>query len=886
MNNTLRLRSILAFGVSAVALIGAAPAFAAAAAAPAAPAASDEGLNQVIVTAEKREVSLEKVPVAVSVFTSKQRDVQGIENLQDMTNFTPGLVYSSVLDRVALRGIGRLSNNLAAEAGVATYVDGFFTTSAVEASKPPMFIDRIEVERGPQGTLFGRNAIGGAINVITKHPTDDFYAEGRVTVGNYGYVDLEGAISGPVAKGLDLRLSGFETRQTQGYYNNVVPGMPSEGNVLNEYYIEPQFDAKGDSWDWFVKAFAAGWDNRGGPGARGSYTTGRYDFNEFTTTPGLFFNAAYGYTAAGQGPFFSLSGLPAFNLVEAGTATNNPALTNVHNFNTNTPLSVKLKNSYDIDTTFTWHAPTFDVKYTGGYQTYNYNLLFDTDGTSITSFQIPLTTVAGHPASACGLGFLGPCGPLTVFPTIVTSYQEFNHWYSHELTFASTTSGPLQWIGGFYYYDENYSNPVSVNAPNQPQVAAPSGGPANPNHYLFFSNYAMETRSEAAYGQLDWKVTDQIKLTGGLRYTTDHKEGTEWTRLVLFESLPTTLTAAGPLTAENFGSSLPAVDITPLTGGNTAVGLAKGATSYTIKLSNGLATRTLGGNSDAVTGTAGVEWTPTDQTLAYFRYSRGYKAFALNAGPIASSPEAAPEFDNDYEVGLKQTFGRKFTLNAAFYYNDYENAQIPIGVNVGGAIVSEFFNVPKARSDGIELEGNWAPIDHLQLSADYSLNDTAILSTCSLVGGVPTGTCLVNAADPAGSLPGARPVGTLGAQNVSGNPLPQAPRNKFGFNANYTFVFTPGSLILSGSYIWRDVQYADIFKNTVSSSPSWDQVDLRLTWRSTDDRYEIVGYMRNVLNKAGYEAAATGTQLSYGVVSTYGLNPPRTFGVELHIKTP
>jgi iron complex outermembrane receptor protein len=888
MNHTLRLRSILAFGVSAVALIGAAPAFAAAAApaAPAAPAA-DEGVNQVIVTAEKREVSLQKVPVAVSAFTAKQRDLVGIENLQDMTNFTPGLVYSSVLDHVTLRGIGRLSTTLAAEGGVATYVDGFFTTSAVEAAKPPLFIDRVEVERGPQGTLFGRNSIGGAINVITKHPTDDFYAEGRVDVGNYGYVDLEGVVSGPVADGLDLRLSGFQTWQTQGYFNNVAGGR-SEGNVLNEYYIEPQFEAKRDNWDWFVKAFAAGWNNvgGGGPGARSAYTTGPYDYNETSTgiSP-LFFNAAYGYTAAGAVPFVSqsLGKLPAFNLVEVGHATTNPSLTNIRNFNDDTTQSVKLKNSYDVDTTFTWHAPGFDIKYTGGYQTYNYNLISDSDNTSITSFQIPL-----NPGSACGkvpLVLFG-CQPLTVFPHEVTSYQEFNHWFSHEITFASTNTGPLQWIGGLYYYDENYSNPVSVSAPNQPQVAAPIAAPTfalgsgapNPNHYLFYSNYIMETRSEAAYGQLDWKVTSQIKVTGGLRFTTDHKDGNEYTRLVSFMN-----GAFG--TAENLGIFLPAADVTSFVASTN--NNAKGVTSPLLFLSNGIATRGLGGDSDAVTGTAGIEWTPTDQTLGYFRYSRGYKAFALNAGSIAPNPEAGPEYDNDFELGWKQTFGRTLTIDAALYYNDYEDAQIPISVALPptAQLVSEFFNIPKARSDGFEFDGNWSPIDHLQLSLDYSLNDTAILSGCSLVGGLPTGTCLVNTLDSAAHLVGAHPVGTTGVQSVAGNPLPQAPRNKIGFNANYTFVFNPGSLTLSGSYIWRDVQYGDIFKTPYSSAPHWDQVDIRATWKSSDDRYEFVGYMRNVFNTVGYEAAASGINESYGVQNLYGINPPRTFGVQLIVRT-
>ena len=187
---------------------------AAAAADTSSPSATEVGA--VIVTAEKRQQNLQKVPIAVTAFTTKQRDLVGIENLQDMTNFTPGLVYSSVLDRVTLRGVGRQTNLLSADAAVTTYVDGFFTTSAVEASKPPMFVSNIEVLRGPQGTLQGRNAIGGALLVTTAHPSSTPHAEGRVTVGNYGYSDIEAYVTGPIADGLNFRVAACKaTRPTR-----------------------------------------------------------------------------------------------------------------------------------------------------------------------------------------------------------------------------------------------------------------------------------------------------------------------------------------------------------------------------------------------------------------------------------------------------------------------------------------------------------------------------------------------------------------------------------------------------------------------------------------------------------------------------------------------
>jgi len=134
-------------------------------------AAASNTIEELVVTAEKRAQSLQDVPVAVSAFTSERRDLIGITTITDMTNFTPGLEYNAQNDRNTLRGVGRNTNVHAAEGSVAQYSDGIYTSSTVEAGKTPLFVDRLEVLRGPQGTLYGRNSIGGAINIISKRPT-------------------------------------------------------------------------------------------------------------------------------------------------------------------------------------------------------------------------------------------------------------------------------------------------------------------------------------------------------------------------------------------------------------------------------------------------------------------------------------------------------------------------------------------------------------------------------------------------------------------------------------------------------------------------------------------------------------------------------------------
>lgn len=232
-------------------------------------AQSSNVIEELVVTAEKREQSLQDVPVAVSAFSAAKRDLIGINTIQDITNFTPGLQYNSSTDRVSLRGVGRLTNVLSADAAVANYSDGIYETFAVRAGASTMYIDRVEVLRGPQGTLYGRNSIGGALNIISKRPSKEAGGEARFGVDNYGATSLEATYSLPLNDRVGIRLSGNWFNQSNGWIDNLVPGMPDEGNVRNEWTTELQvkidFNEKLETW---LKVIGTQWRNgAGGPGA-------------------------------------------------------------------------------------------------------------------------------------------------------------------------------------------------------------------------------------------------------------------------------------------------------------------------------------------------------------------------------------------------------------------------------------------------------------------------------------------------------------------------------------------------------------------------------------------------------------------------------------------
>jgi len=243
-------------------------------------------------------------------------------------------------------------------------------------------------------------------------------------------------------------------------------------------------------------------------------------------------------------------------------------------------------------------------------------------------------------------------------------------------------------------------------------------------------------------------------------------------------------------------------------------------------------------------------------------------------------------------------------LDVDGFYYDYSNDQVPVGIPVGGINLTQFVSVPKAVSDGIEVQAIWNPIRDLVLSLTYGLDHTSIKSDCSaaqaasLVANPNTtyGGCIIDYADPQALAVGAKPVGPATSsgdfyQSIKGAELPQAPENKVAFNAIYTFHFDPGDLSMSGTFIWKDKSYASVFERPYYEAPSWDQVDLRLTWSGDHDRYEVVAYVKNVFNSLGYDAAGAGYYLLNPVgggaatqAPAYDLTPPRLYGLEFHYK--
>lgn len=890
------MKTTCAQSVSALALTAAAALFsipdhalaqAAAAAAPApagAPAAAAT-VGEVVVTAEKREQNIETVPVAVTAFTAKQRDLVGIESLQDLSDYTPGLQFNTLTNRPYIRGIGRDTDNLATESGVAIYHDGvyFGANASTLLQLDSLFFPQIEVLRGPQSTLYGRNADGGAINFEGRKPTDSYYAEMRAGYDNYDKKWIEGIISGPIAHGLDFLIGANYTDQRGGYYRNL-DGPTEGGSVVqggngNSFHVEAQLKATfSDKLDGWVKFAQNGFDSS-------FHTTaeqGPLAQQEFQTTS-LSPNAFFGLCglpggAGGLGCAFSPDTIvPGSVVTLPNTPTTNPANNDIRTFDADFLSHSRLTENYAFAGNLTYHFDKMDLKWTGGWQTFNYylNYPYSTTGTSlgVESFQ-----VAGPP----GLG------NLTIDPAQTQiSFIEKETFFSNEFDLSSTTKGPVQWIAGLYWYHEIYSQPVNVLEPNQPQIFAPANGPANPVGCIYCEYTHLDEDSYAGFAQVDWKITPTVKLTGGLRYTADHKYGFQGFRAEAFDLVP-------PFTAANLGAFTPALDITSSL---APVGVQYPGTGVSfIDPTTGQELQTLDAWWRAVTGTGGVEWTPDDVTLVYAKYSRGYKTGGFNSGIGAPDPETQPEFVNAYEIGLKRDWlDHTLQTNLSAFYYVYQDDQVPLSVEpaAGGPLTTLVFNIPSVHTKGVELETVWRPVRPLTISFNYSYLDARIAGT--------GGNCFEDVADPLAQAPGAnttgctQPTGTATptvVQNTTGERLPQSAPNRISLNALYNFTFDPGVLTLSASYIWRSSDYFSIFNRWYNEAPAYSLVNLRASFTDKDNRYTLIAFVDNVANSLGYDGATgylvsplgggyTGPEIQNRQIY---LTAPRTFGVEVQYR--
>ena len=845
MIQPLRLRSLFVMGASVAALTAAA-----------APAMAQDAftIEELVVTAEKREQSLQDVAVAVTAYTSEKRDLLGIATVEDLARSSPSIAYTNN-DRLSVRGFGRLTNAIGTDPSVALYSDGIFSNSMADSSTPSLFIERTEILRGPQGTLYGRNSIGGALNIISRRPSDEFQGEVRASVGNYGSHRFDGLITGPITDGLRYLVGGSVDRRDQGFIKNSGPGGDTGG--VKRYLIEAQVEADlGENITARLRYSKFDWDDSYGVGNVFESVISPYDTVSVTGlgNAALYYNPTNGFAGV------------------------NPSIADPYKITMDQTMEGKLSNHNRLHFDLSWDLGGATLKYLAGYQAYVYDTNGDEDRTARQGlFSINAATPFGAYTAT------------NVSPNERFFYQEKQKWWSNELNLSSNSDGPLNWIVGVYQYHQEYSQPQGLRVLGDPSILAPlnlaTGGPAAPNpkgNFLFVDG-TLEVNSYAGFAQVDYKFADTFTITGGIRYTKDEKKGTDFARYVSRSNTTTTLLRQFANIPQNIGQGI-ALDFTTFVvcgGADLASCRANPLYANLRQVSTGGLVRDLAADYDAWTGTLGLQWQPDGDTNAYARYSRGYKSGGwLASSGLTPFPYADPEYVDNFEVGLKKTFGGRFQLNSAVFYADYKGFQAPLTVILNpttGSTGTQFLNLD-ARNWGVELEAQWAPIDHLSIFGSYAYLSAEIRDGC----------CYVDTNDPTAAQPGAKPVGgtpTARTQTLVGNRLPMTPKNKINLGVNYTFEFSPGSLTIGGTYTYTGDQQTTIFSQPRATAPSNEIVDLRALWKESGDRYTIIGYVKNVFDEVAYQSATPSSVTALGTFrETVKLNFPRTYGVELQYR--
>lgn len=443
---------------------------------------SRPGIEEIVITSEKRESSVQDTAIAISAFDDSMLDDLGIQGASDIADFTPGMSYNSgtYSNRINIRGIGRVTNELGADPGVAVYVDGIYTSETAPIGTPAVNVDRIEVLRGPQGTLYGRNAMGGAVNIISKRPSNEFEGELRLKIGNYGLAEETLVLSGPITDKLRYRVLGTKTDQ-DGWMKNLSGDDIAD---TDSGYIEAQLEYDPtDRLNIWIKYQGATWNHLSNVAWPGLFIDD-YDTNSLT----------YG----------SLNANPWIGWTEP-----NPTASDIHTVDYDYTGYLRLDNNHQTTAHITYDFDNVSVKYVGGYSQYDWSTSVDWDASS---------------------------NPDAMY---VVDIKEHKDWTSHELTFASTTDSEVQWILGAYYYKEIIWQPFSQKDPDFGLVTAPyldgyggfaymgQGDVINPDGIVYYQEGKLNSEAWAIFGQVDYDINERWHVSAGLRHSNDKKEGYE-----------------------------------------------------------------------------------------------------------------------------------------------------------------------------------------------------------------------------------------------------------------------------------------------------------------------------------------------------------------------
>jgi iron complex outermembrane receptor protein len=730
------------FAVCGAAALQSNPACAQAAANAEATTGQAEALEEIIVTAQRRSESLEKTPLAITALSADTLEMRGISTADDLNQLVPGLAVSrtGISAQIGVRGVVSTNDTEVGDPAVAFNVDGVYLARSRGALAALFDINRIEVLRGPQGTLYGRNATAGSINVITNKPDlETASVSASIEYGNYSEFQTSGMLNIPISNTFALR-GAFQTDRHDGYSVNL-PAQPYQdldstaGRVEVLWKPVKQLSAL-LSLEYYHDG-GAGFGGYGATNPLGTYATG-----------------------SGATPY-------RFAVWEDG-------------YNNETAKGLTLS----VDWTLPFAAT---LSYLGNYRTDDWHSL---SGSS----------VSGPTGAFCATATSANCRTNTFF--------SLENQTSHELRLGNG-EGLFKWVAGLYYFKENNNVFLGIT---------PIGGITS----LAFVQPSVTEESKAAFGQATFSLTDRFRLTGGARYTQDHKG-----RIGATE-------AFGPIVGEQ------CVGCGPLNDNFANLSWSK------------------------TTWKGGLEFDVTSDSMLYASVGTGYKAGGYGDGVAPNNNPYNPENILAYDLGIKNDLlGHRLQVNIDSFYDLYTNYQASGLAVVSGQASLVTINAGKAKIYGLELEGASLLTDFDKLNLSVALLH-AKFTQFDLLG------------DPF----------STGPVSYTGNNLPNAPTATVNLGYQHVFNLAGGATITPRAdftYVAR--QDLDYHNYDVTKQAAYTKSDLSLSYDSADRRWRAMAYVHNLEDKAVLASAAPDPRaitIPIGQTSGFGSYlPPRTFGLKL-----
>ncbi|MES2258147.1 MAG: TonB-dependent receptor [Pseudomonadota bacterium] len=720
------------------------------------PAPSSGQLQEVVVTATRRSSNLQKVAATVNVLSSDSLTQLAVPSVSDMQGLVPGVTVVRAAGTVPfIRGVGTNNAGFTTETAVGMYIDGMYLANSASGMFGFNNIERIEVLKGPQGTLYGRNTTGGLINVITRDPDDKVRVDASLGLENYNKKTVNFYGSTPLGDTLAMNLALVGSEQSDGWGRNVVTG----NDIMKSKEAGVQLKLV-----WKPKA--------------GTKVSLRL-FDDYMNTDQGIAMAILPGTVGIDGTGY---------LGKYRTATRDDAYLIAHQFNG------ALKVEQDLGAV---------------------NLL------SITGYQNNQSPVRTTQNAIPGKPVLGQ----SAVETLLTSE---NRSFSQEIQLSSKPSNsPLDWLAGFFYYDDVTEMTNYVWGTCVGNVCAPAPFP-------FRTAARPTTRSASLFADGTYAIRPGTRLSLGLRYTQD-KKGISGENLPL-AGFPNSVQVLPPGLILHAGDPFP---------GNPA-GIPKESTfsqtTFRLALSHELSSR----------------------VQAYGSFNRGFKAGGYNPGTF-NNPVSRPEILDAIEFGLKsELFNRRVRLNASIFNYDYKDIQLGSTAPPAPPGGSLLVNAAVARVKGFEADFKIAATPDLVINGGLALLDSQYTS-------FPGGACST-----------LRPIGGAvlgGAVTVScdksGAQLINSPKVSYTLGFVYTVDIPYGSMALAANDSYKS-RYSFV-TDGFPSQAAYHNSSASLTWRSPDERYDVQLFGRN-LGNTYYFASAKGP-----VSGNYVYSPaaPRTYGVVL-----